>query len=153
MDPNYKWKCSYRKLVYSNMFQPAMLVYQSSYVWFFFKRSQIFPSTWHDAATKTWSSGRISISPSESESCRQQVVGLRHQPSTHNIPVWICMTYVLPLMAYLPTLMGKGVGHQRSFFCMGIPLDRKYPYLVGGFNPSENYARQIGSSPQGSGWK
>ncbi len=25
--------------------------------------------------------------------------------------------------------------------------------LVGGFNPIEKYARQIGSSPQGSGWK
>ncbi len=26
-------------------------------------------------------------------------------------------------------------------------------YLVGGFNPSQKYARQIGSFPQGSGWK
>ena len=26
-------------------------------------------------------------------------------------------------------------------------------YLVGGFNPFEKYAREIGSSPQGSGWK
>ena len=25
--------------------------------------------------------------------------------------------------------------------------------LVGGFDPSEKYARQIGSSSQGSGWK
>ena len=45
-------------------------------------------------------------------------------------------------------LVTKGV-----FSVWGIPLDRKYPYLVGGFNPSEKYARQIGSSPQGSGWK
>ena len=28
-----------------------------------------------------------------------------------------------------------------------------HPYLVGGVNPSEKYARQIGSFPQGSGWK
>ena len=26
------------------------------------------------------------------------------------------------------------------------------PNLVGGFNPVEKYARQIGSFPQGSGW-
>ena len=28
-----------------------------------------------------------------------------------------------------------------------------YIYIVGGFNPIETYARQIGSSPQGPGWK
>ena len=28
-----------------------------------------------------------------------------------------------------------------------------HPLLVGGFNPSEKYDRQIGSFPQGSGWK
>ena len=31
--------------------------------------------------------------------------------------------------------------------------DRSNFKLVGGFNPFEKYARQIGSFPQGSGWK
>ena len=31
---------------------------------------------------------------------------------------------------------------------------KSFPYLVGGWtNPFEKYARQIGSFPQGSGWK
>ena len=34
-----------------------------------------------------------------------------------------------------------------------ISRGRKTMYLVGGFNPLEKYARQIGSFPQSSGWK
>ena len=43
-------------------------------------------------------------------------------------------------------------------FCHGIhhhfsPSFGEYLFLVGSFNPFEKYARQIGSFPQGSGWK
>ena len=41
------------------------------------------------------------------------------------------------------TFHGGHVCLNRCFFC----------YIVGGFNPFEKYAGQIGSFPQGSGWK
>ena len=34
-----------------------------------------------------------------------------------------------------------------------VPFSAEMMHLVGGFNPFEKYARQIGSFPQGSGWK
>ena len=33
-----------------------------------------------------------------------------------------------------------------------VAKEAKYPTIVGGFNKSETYARQIGAFPQGSGW-
>ncbi len=47
------------------------------------------------------------------------------------------VSYVFPIFSYF-----LGEGHSYVF---------PYSLLVGGFNPSEKYARQIGSFPQFSG--
>jgi len=48
------------------------------------------------------------------------------------------------LGGYVSSLEGNPSSVHRSL----LSTNKSHPFLVGGFNPSEKYARQIGSFPQ-----